>query len=260
MFADLKNPPGQLEEIIPERKDANLTGVAVSKNRIAVTYPQERQQLDRDLRSRGQTDGLLKLPGIGSAGIATDEDRDEAYLSFSSYNYPIVDFPRDLTRPDAAGAGTPAVPVDLSTVEVKQDWFSLARNASHVHVTKGPEARRQQSDDSLRIWRVHAVDDAGLQPPTSSGLTQGRLRGRQIYGGGGSAPRGTRPGSRARSRTRTLPGRREYLINSGYTNPKKLAVMGGSQGGPFVGSFARSGRIAPLRLVPLNDMPATRTS
>jgi hypothetical protein len=54
--------------------------------------------------------GELAMPGIGSAGLATEPDRTEAYLKFTSFNYPTTIFRVDLARPalEPGALGAPA--------------------------------------------------------------------------------------------------------------------------------------------------------
>ena len=92
---------------------------------IAVTYLKNASNVVEVFDLTGRSLGVLRQPGIGSAGVSTEEDRTEAYLTFTSFNYPTTIFRVDLATPDGAGElwEQPAVPVDPSTVEVEQVWY-----------------------------------------------------------------------------------------------------------------------------------------
>src|SRR5262249_7219743 len=73
----------------------------------------------------GSPKGEIPLPGIGSAEVAAEPDRTEAYVSFTSFNYPTSIYRVDLARPRAAPElwERPAVPVDPSSAVVEQAWY-----------------------------------------------------------------------------------------------------------------------------------------
>src|SRR5262249_48163730 len=80
---DLKNPArANWKEVVPEKKDANLVGVSASKDRLVLNYLKNASSTIEVVDFDGKPQGTLKLPGIGSAGVSTEEDRNEAYLSF----------------------------------------------------------------------------------------------------------------------------------------------------------------------------------
>ena len=73
----------------------------------------------------GRSLGVLRQPGIGSVGMATEEDRTEAYLTFTSFNYPTTIFRVDVGSPAADPElwARPPVPVDPDSVQVEQVWY-----------------------------------------------------------------------------------------------------------------------------------------
>ena len=89
-------------DIVPERPDAVIESVSFGKGVIAVTVSEERRQRGGSVRLRaGRRSGVVSQPGIGAAAVAAEVDRTEAYLTFTSFNYPTTIFRVDLR--DAAG-------------------------------------------------------------------------------------------------------------------------------------------------------------
>src|SRR5690606_17291842 len=105
--------------------DAVIEGVAFARGYIVVTYLRNASNVVEVFGMDGRPVGTVSLPGIGSAGVAVEEDRTEGYVTFTSFNYPTSIFRFDVARPDAEPSlwARPDVPVDPSQVEVEQVWY-----------------------------------------------------------------------------------------------------------------------------------------
>ena len=118
-------------DVVPERQDAVIEGVTFGKGVLAVTYLKnafsvvEVYDISGGASRPGRLIGSIGQPGIGSASIAGEIDRTEAYLTFTSFNYPTTIFRVDLAKPAAEPElwQQPPVPVDPSSVEVEQVWY-----------------------------------------------------------------------------------------------------------------------------------------
>jgi prolyl oligopeptidase len=263
---DLKKPERtNWKEIVSERKDANLVSMHVSKSRIAAVYLKNASSQIDIFDHAGKAMGSLKLPGIGSAGIDTEEDRDEAYLSFTSYNYPTTIFRVDLTRPDAAPElwERPPVPVDPSTVEVKQEWYSSSGGARIPMFIVHKKGLKLDGSNPTILYGYGGFNIS--QTPTFSATNFQWYDAGGVYAvanlrGGGEFGMQWHEAGKLEKKQNTwddFQAAAEFLIQSGYTNPKKLAVAGGSQGGLLVGSFVTQRPDlcrAALCMVPLIDM------
>ena len=103
-------------ELVPERKDAVIESVSFARGVLAVEYLKNAANSIEVFGFDGRPAGELKLPGIGSAALAAEQDRTEAYLTFTSFNYPTTIFRVDLATPARraralgapGGAGRPA--------------------------------------------------------------------------------------------------------------------------------------------------------
>ena len=87
--ADVSTPgKDHWKDVIPERQDAVIQGVSFGKGTIAVTYLKNASNVIEVFDLSGKSLGVINQPGIGASGIAAEEDRNEAYLTFTSFNYP----------------------------------------------------------------------------------------------------------------------------------------------------------------------------
>ena len=99
--------PGQAQwrDIVPERADAIIETVSFGKGVIAVTYLKNAANVVEVFDFKGTSLGVVSQPGIGAAAVTAELDRTEAYLTFTSFNYPTTIFRVDLATPQArAGA------------------------------------------------------------------------------------------------------------------------------------------------------------
>lgn len=243
---DLKNPArAAWKPLVPERKDAVIQGVSVGKGVMAVQYLLNASSTIELFDLAGKSLGALKLPGIGSAGLSTDEDRTEAYLTFTSYNYPSSIFRVDLAKPtaDAELWERPAVPVDPSTVEVKQEWYS-SKDGTKVSMFIVHKKGLKKDGNAPTILYGYGGFNVSLTPSFSATLFQwfdagGVYAVPNLRGGGEYGNVWHEAGKLERKQNvfDDFIAAAEYLIDQGYTNPSRLGVAGGSNGGLLTGAM-----------------------
>lgn len=95
--------PKQWKTFLPERKDAVLQNLQLARELFVATYEKDATSLISRLTLGGQPLPDLALPAIGTASLSTDEDRTEAFLTFTSFTVP-----RTIYRLDLATTGMSA--------------------------------------------------------------------------------------------------------------------------------------------------------
>jgi prolyl oligopeptidase len=244
---DLKNPakdgPGW-KEIIPTRKDAVIESVSVARGILAVQYMVNACNTIELFDFNGKPTGTLRLPGIGSAGLSTDQDRTEAFLSFTSFNYPTSIFRVDLAKPDAEPQlwERPEVPVDPSSVEVKQEWYS-SKDGVRVPIFIVHKKGLKLDGNNPTILNGYGGFNVSETPFFSAGLFQwfesgGVFALPNLRGGGEFGEAWHNAGKLANKQNvfNDFIAAGEFLIQRGYTNSKRLAISGGSNGGLLTGA------------------------
>ncbi len=230
-------------DIVPERVDAVVEGVTFAKGFIVVTYMKNASNHIEVFDMNGALRGELKQPGIGSAGVSAEEDRTDAYLTFTSFNYPTTIFRVDLTRPSADPAlwAQPAVPVDPQSVEVEQVWYpskdgtrismfvvhkkGLIKTSATPTLVTGYGGFNISETPMFILTLFQWFDAGGI-------FALPNLRGGGEYGDAWHAA-GTL--EHKQNVFDDFHAGLEWLIANGYTNPQKLAVTGGSNGGLLTG-------------------------
>jgi prolyl oligopeptidase len=243
---DLNNPSQEnWKEIIPQRKDAVLQGCSIAKGILAANWLTKANSSIELYDYAGKPQGKLKLPGIGTASVATEQDRTEAFLSFTSFNYPSTIFTVDLAKPEADPVlwERPAVPVDPSTVEVKQEFYS-SKDGTQVSMFIVHKKGLKLDGNNPTILYGYGGFTQNMTPTFSANLFQwfdaggvyvvANLRGGNEYG------EAWHQGGMLANKQNTFDDfawAAKSLIERGYTRPEKLAVRGGSNGGLLTGAF-----------------------
>jgi len=261
---DLTNPNREgWKTLIKERPDAVLTGVDHARGRLIVEYEKDATTRMEQFRFDGTPLGEVKLPGLGTAAIATNEDRTEAFISYTSFNEPTSVYRIDLADGERTLWARPDVPVDPSTVEVHQEFCTskdgtripmfivhrsgLARNGANPTLVYGYGGFNASMTPSFNPARFAWFEQGGV-------YVQVTLRGGGEYG---EAWHQAGMLGNKQNVFDDLYAATEHLIKAGYTAPANLAVLGGSNGGLLTGVAATQRPdlyAAVVSAVPLLDM------
>lgn len=243
---DPKNPSREAwKELVPERADAVIENLAIAKGVFAVEYLKNAANVIELFSFDGKPAGELKLPGIGSASLAVESDRTEAYLSFTSFNYPNTIFRVDLAKPAAEPElwERPAVPVDPSTVEVKQVWYA---SKDGTKVSMFVVHKKGLALDGARPTLLNGYGGFNIsETPFFNALLFPWLEDGGVFalpnlrGGGEYGDEWHEAGTLERKQNTfdDFIAAAEWLIANGYTRPEKLACYGGSNGGLLTGAM-----------------------
>ncbi|MEO8275450.1 MAG: prolyl oligopeptidase family serine peptidase [Thermoanaerobaculia bacterium] len=257
--------PGRARTIVPERPGMALQTVSAAKGLLAVEYLKNAASLIEIVDFAGKPQGELTMPGIGSAGLSSEEDRTEAYLNFTSFNYPTSIFRVDLAQPKAAPQlwESPAVPVDPSTVEVKQVWYP-SKDGTRVSMFVVHRKGLALDGANPTILTGYGGFNISETPSFVATMFQwfeaGGVMALPNLRGGGEYGDAWHEGGMLEKKQNVFDdfiSAAEWLIANKYTSPAKLAIAGGSNGGLLTGAAITQRpelfRVA-LVAVPLLDM------
>ena len=261
---DLAHPGRERwREIVPEQDDV-LDVAAMLNGHLALLYL-------RDARHRlalHAPDGTFRreiaLPTLGSVVELTGErDGPETYLTFTSFLYPPTVFRYDWDADRLAPLHEPAVPFDAAGYETTQVFYpskdgtnipmflthkkGLALDGANPTLLYGYGGFNISLTPSFAVSRLAWLESGGV-------FALANLRGGGEYGEEWHAA-GKREKKQHVFDDFIAAG--EWLIASGYTNPSRLAIMGGSNGGLLVAAclLQRPDLYgAVLCLVPVTDM------
>jgi prolyl oligopeptidase len=264
---DLHRPQrDRWREIIPERKDAPIEEVDLARGILCVNYQKNATTQIRLFDLAGTSMGDLELPGIGSASLRTESDRTEAFLTFTSFNTPTTIYRLDLAAPASASRTVwdkPDVPVDPSLVEVKQVFYE---SKDKTRVSMFLVHRKGLALDGNNPTLLYGYGGfANSLTPWFSATMFPWFEAGGVYAipnlrGGGEYGENWHTGGILAQKQNTFDdffAAAEWLVANRYTNPKRLAGMGGSNGGLLAGAAITQRPdlfAAVVSAVPLLDM------
>ena len=244
MVADVSNPAIEnWRELVPE-SDAVLAGVKFAGDRLVLDYIRDAHSEIMLADLQGKNIGRVDLPGIGSAGISSSRKTgDEAFLSFVSYTNPGTIYRLDLGKGTREVLEATKIPGYNPDDYVTEQVFYTSKDGTRVpmSITRRKDVKPDGKNPVLlygyggfnyslsptfRPWRLLWLDNGGI-------YAEANLRGGSEYG-----DKWHEAGTKMQKQNvfDDFIAAGEYLINSGWTGPENLTIMGGSNGGLLVGA------------------------
>lgn len=261
---DLSNPAFEnWKSVVPHDSELVIEGVNYARGVLAVDYLDSAKTRIALFDYNGEFKGDMQLPGIGSGGLVTSDDRTEAFLSFSSYNMPRSIYRVDLANGDSELWARPDVPVDPSKIEVKQVWYD-SKDGTPVSMFIVHKKGIELDGNNPTILYGYGGFDISMTPRFSSTMFPWYEKGgvyavANLRGGGeyGNAWHEAGMLDQKQNVFDDFIAAGEWLVENGYTNPSKLGIAGGSNGGLLTGATVVQRPdlfSAAISAVPLLDM------
>ena len=241
MVADLKNlAPEHWQEIIPEGagtiEEVHLTG-----GRLAILTTENASSRARLYEPSGKLLREITLPAMGSvSGFSGRWGSHEAFYEFQSFHIPATIYQYDVVSGAQQVWAQAKIPFDSSRYEVKQVWYK-SKDGTRVPMFL-TLARGAKANGSMpTILYGYGGFEVSLTPRYSARIAA------WIESGGLYASANLRGGSEfgeAWHRDGMLEKKQnvfddfiaaaEWLVQNHYTQPSRLAIRGGSNGGLLV--------------------------
>jgi prolyl oligopeptidase len=237
-----KGPPATLREVVPE-SDATLVEATLVGRTLIANYL-------RDARSEialhaldGRKLSTLALPGLGSAGgFRGAVDQTETFYSYMSYDAPPALYRLDLASGATAPFRAPTVAFDPTRYETRQVFYTSKDGTRVPMFLIGRKSLAPTGDIPTILYGYGGFNSP--QTPTYSAsviawLEMGGLYAVANLRGGGEYGRPWHEAGMKLNKQNVFDdmiAAAEFLIAQRWTNPKKLAVSGRSNGGLLVGA------------------------
>jgi prolyl oligopeptidase len=264
VMVDLTNPSIEhWKDIVPEDPKLVLSGASFARGIVAADYLDQAKTRITLFGYDGTRKGDLELPGIGSAGLSTSDDRTEAFLTFSSYNMPRSIYHVDLATGERTMWASPDVPVDPSMIEVKQVYYP-SKDGTRVSMFIVHKKGLTLDGKNPTILYGYGGFNISMTPGFSSTMFPWYENG-GVYAvanlrGGGEYGKAWHEAGMLENKQNVFDdfiAAGEFLIKEGYTNPRQLGIAGGSNGGLLTGAAVTQRPdlfAAAISAVPLLDM------
>lgn len=229
-------------EIVPESADKLSLGL-LANGLLVCSYLQNASDRVLLFTLDGTPAGDIPLPALGSlTGLTGRLEDDELFLGFHSFTHPPASFryrfEAKALRPFRPGAG----PVDPSRYETTQVWYP-SKDGTRISMflvhQRGLErdGRRPVLLSGYGGFNINLTP--AFDPSTFAWLDRGGIYAVANLRGGGEYGEGWHQAGmldRKQNVFDDFMAAAEWLSANGYTNPARLAIEGGSNGGLLTGA------------------------
>lgn len=241
---DPANPaPANWTVIIPEKSDT-VDSIAVAGGKVIATYMKDVASKAYVHNLEGAFENEVELPGLGSvSGFGGNMDDTSLFYTFTSFTYPTSIFRYEVAARKSSLFRAPEIPgLDVNRYETKQ-VFVTSKDGTKVPMFL--VHRRGLALDGNNPTLMYGY--GGFNIATTPGFNSLRLalleqgfvyasvnmRGGSEYG---EAWHDAGTKTKKQNVFDDFIAGAEWLIANQYTNPRKLAAQGGSNGGLLVGA------------------------
>ena len=228
--------------IIPERKEL-LESVGTAGHKLFLTYLQDASSRVYQTNYKGNLEREIHLPGIGSAaGFTGNVDDKEIFYTYSSFDYPAAIFRYNINTGQTELFRKSEVKINADNYQTVQSFFTskdgtkvpmfitykrgLQLNGNNPVLLYGYGGFNIPMTPAFSIFNAFFLEQGGVSVIVN-------LRGGSEYG-------------EAWHKAGMLQNKQhvfddfiaaaQFLIDKKYTNPSKLAMRGGSNGGLLIGA------------------------
>lgn len=230
------------KELIPEDKAAARESLTIVGGHLAISSLKKAVSVVELFSLDGKRVREVELPGLGTASnLIGDEDDDEAFFSFSSFVMPGQVFRTSVKTGKSELYSKVEVPVDPSRYEVRQVFY---KSKDGTEISMFIVAAKNVALDGQNPVLLYGYGgfDVSLRSSFTSFIypwleAGGVYAVPNLRGGGeyGKAWHDAGKGAKKQNVFDDFAAAAEYLIANKWTNPKRLAIRGGSNGGLLVG-------------------------
>jgi prolyl oligopeptidase len=230
------------KEIVPERTDATLDSVSILGGKLVLTYLKDVVSQIEIHDLDGKLVRVVSLPAVGSAGMTGDPDRDEAYFSFETYNYPFEIHATSIAHGGDSVWWKTKLPIDPSLYAVDQVFFPSKDGARiPMFVVHAKTAPRDGTAPAMLTG--YGGFNSSETPAFSKGIFPWLERGgiyafASLRGGGEYGEEWHRAGMLHAKQNvfDDFEAAAAYLAKEKYTSADRLVIQGASNGGLLIGA------------------------
>jgi prolyl oligopeptidase len=241
---DLKTPArDHWKEIVPEGKLA-IDVVSPSGGRIYISYLDNVVTRVKQFDLAGKDLGDFKLPGIGSGSPPTGRWTDtELFFSFTSFVVPPSSYRYTASSGKEDLWFQPKVPIHTGAMQVKQVWYP-SKDGTKIPMFIVARKGLVLDGKNPTLMTAYGGFNVSMTPSFSSiaalWTEHGGVYVQPNLRGGGEFGESWHHAGMLEKKQNVFDdfiAAAEWLIQNKYTNPSKLAIQGGSNGGLLMGAM-----------------------
>jgi prolyl oligopeptidase len=229
-------------EIIPE-KDEVLQSVSLIGGKIVAEYMKDATSVAYIYDYEGNFQEDFQLPGIGSmSGLSGKKNENEAFYSFTSFTFPSTVYRYDMASNSSEVYTRSEIDFDPEAYETTQVFYT-SKDGTKVPMFLVHKKGLKMDGNNPSYLYGYGGFNISLTPSFSLTrlvlLENGFVFAMANLRGGGEYGEAWHEAGIKMNKQNVFDdfiAAAEYLIDEGYTNPDKLAIAGGSNGGLLVGA------------------------
>lgn len=240
---DPSNPAKEnWREIVPEKKSL-LQSAETAGGKMFLTYLKDASSEVYQVAFNGKTEAQIELPAIGTAsGFDAAKNVDELFYTFTSFNYPPSVFRYNLRTHKSELFDKSAAKFEADDYQTDQVFFTSKDGTRVPMFITHKKGLKKDGKNPVLMYGYGGFNiplTPGFSISNAFFLEQGgvyvvvSLRGGKEYG------EDWHKQGMLQNKQNVFDdfiSAAEFLIAQGYTNPKQLAIRGGSNGGLLVGA------------------------
>jgi prolyl oligopeptidase len=240
---DARDPAPAKWRIIVPHGEYSINNATYVGGRVVVDYTRDARSLVRVFEASGVAAGEVRLPGLGTAaGFQGSGTNPETFFSYSDYLSPTRVMRLDVRTNTVSDFRTPKVPADFSPYMTEQVFYT-SKDGTRVpmFITRRKDAPRDGNRPVMLYGYggFNVTLSPSFSPAIQSWLEMGGVYAvANLRGGGEYGEEWHQAGTRLKKQTvfDDFIAAAEFLIREKYTNSKRLAILGRSNGGLLVGA------------------------
>ena len=240
--ADLNGAEPVLSELLPE-SELLLEGASVAGGSLFALYLDKAQSAVSQYDLSGKKLRDLKLPGIGAAtGFADNDQEPFTFYSFSEFTRPASIYRYDIATGESSVFKTPDLKFDPDRFTAEQVFFDSKDGTPVSMFLVHRKDMKLDGNNPTYLYGYGGFNISltpGFTPLSVLLMEQGGIYAMvNLRGGGEYGEEWHIAGTKMQKQNvfNDFISAAEYLINNKYTNPDKIAIVGGSNGGLLVGA------------------------
>ena len=243
VLIDPQNPDEEKwETVIPESEHV-LTSVSLIGGKIIANYMQDARNRVYVYDYLGNLESEIELPAIGTVGaFSGKKDNYIAFYTFTSFTYPPTIYMYDATSNQSTLFRQPEIKFDLNSYETKQVFYKSKDGTTVPMFIVHRKGLVLDGKNPAYLYGYGGFN-VSLNPTFSASrlifLENGGVFAMANIRGGGEYGKEWHLAGTVLNKQNVFDdfiAAAEYLIKEKYTNPSKLAIAGGSNGGLLVGA------------------------
>lgn len=229
-----------VKDVVPEQ-DAVLDGASLVGGRLLLSYLVDVKTEVRRYTLDGKADGVVKLPGIGTAvGFEGKEDDKETFFGFTSFNAPGTIYRYDVASNTAHVWSEAKVAIDLNQIAVEQRFY---KSKDGTRIPMFIVRRKDVTDPAPTLLYAYGgyglIEFPAFSAERLAWVEQGGVFAIAYIRGGGEYGKAWHDAGRRQNKQNVFDdfiAAGEYLKAQGITSQDGLAIHGASNGGLLIGA------------------------